>query len=372
MVKLLLGFKFVTIKGGNLLGKVILVVDDEKMITTTLSTLIRAVLKYNVTTFNDPVKALESEELTNRGVDLIISDFMMPGMNGLEFLRNVKEKNPECVTILLTGYADKENAIKSINEVGLYYYLEKPWDNNILIKIIQNGLEKKELTDSLKKRYEELQQSNKEIEILYQYLQKDYQQEVDSVKNLIISLAHVIEAKDSYTEGHTRRVGLISRKLGEKLGMTLEQIQHLEIAGIIHDIGKVGVSEAILNKPGKLTYEEFEEMKKHTVIGESICRPLNCLQSCLDAVKHHHEKLDGSGYPDGLRGDELSLESRIIAVVDIFDALYSKRPYRDKMPIAKVVEIIKEDVEKGQLDGAVVKALFEVLDNNELDDVIEK
>ena len=127
------------------MGKRILVVDDERMITTTLSTLIKMVLKHNVTVYNDPILALESEELGQQKVDLIISDFMMPGMNGLEFLKNVKEKSPSTITILLTGYADKENAIKSINEVGLYYYLEKPWDNNSLIKIIQNGLDKKGL-----------------------------------------------------------------------------------------------------------------------------------------------------------------------------------------------------------------------------------
>ncbi|MCX8130409.1 MAG: response regulator [Clostridia bacterium] len=353
------------------MSKTILVVDDEKMITTTLATLIKMVLKYSVKTFNDPVQALQSEELSEQNVDLIISDFMMPGMNGLEFLKNVKAKSPQTVTILLTGYADKENAIKSINEVGLYYYLEKPWDNNNLIKIVQNGLEKKELTDNLRQKYDELKDSNREIERLYELLQKDYQQEVDSVRNLIITLANVIEAKDKYTDGHTRRVGSISRLIGEKLGMTTEKLQYLEVAGIIHDIGKVGVSENILNKPGKLTDEEFEIMKRHTVIGENICKPLNSLQVCLDAVRHHHEKLNGSGYPDGLKGDELSLEARIIAAADIFDALYSDRPYRNKMQMDMVRKILCEDVEKGCLDKNVVNALFELIDTGALKEIIE-
>lgn len=137
--------------GGMNLNSTIMIVDDEKMVTSTLSALIKMVLKQSVLAYNNPVEALEQIH-PNQQVDLIISDFMMPHMNGLEFLKEVKKKSPETVAILLTGYADKENAIRSINEVGLYYYLEKPWDNTSLIKIVQNGLEKKKLTDSLKEK----------------------------------------------------------------------------------------------------------------------------------------------------------------------------------------------------------------------------
>jgi putative two-component system response regulator len=354
------------------LSKTILIVDDEKMITTTLSALIKMVLKYSVKAFNDPIEALKSEELVDKSVDMIISDFMMPGMDGLEFLKNAKEKSPDAVTILLTGYADKENAIKSINDVGLYYYMEKPWDNNALIKIIQNGLEKKELSDNLKQKYVEIQESHEEVERLYDLLKKDYQQEVDNIKSLIISLANVIEAKDRYTDGHTRRVGMISKMLGQELGIPNQSLQCLEIAGIIHDIGKVGVPESILNKPGALTAEEFDVMKKHTTVGENICKPLNSLQNCLDIIRHHHEKLNGSGYPDGLMGDEISIEARITAVADIFDALYSKRPYRDKLPMVKVRQILTEEAQRGCLDQTIVDALFQLIDTKQLDDIINK
>ena len=206
---------------------------------------------------------------------------MMPKMNGLEFLKTVRDKCPDTITILLTGYADKENAIKSINEIGLYYYLEKPWDNNALIKVVKNGLEKKELEDDLKKKFKELETSNGEISRLYELLQHDYNSHTENTKNLIITLANVIEAKDKYTEGHTRRVGIISRIIGERLGLDEEKINSLETAGIIHDIGKVGVPESILNKPGKLTSEEFEIIKKHSEIGETIIKPLSTLSDCL-------------------------------------------------------------------------------------------
>ncbi len=348
------------------MSKTIFVVDDEKMITVTLSALIKVMLKYNVQVFNDPVDALQSEALINNNVDLIISDFMMPGMNGLEFLKKATQISPDTITILLTGYADKENAIKSINEVGLYYYLEKPWDNDRLIKIVSNGLEKKELSDSLQRNYMELKESKEETERLYGLLKSDYEQEVDNVRNLVITLANVIEAKDKYTDGHTRRVAGISRFLGEKMGLDESRLRHLEIAGLIHDIGKVGVSEEILNKPGRLTSEEFEAIKKHTLIGENICRPLNSLKMCLDPIRHHHEKLDGSGYPDGISGDELSVESRIIAVADIYDALTSDRPYRTRMPLDEVKALMLEDAGKGKLDITIVDKLFSAVDSGEI------
>lgn len=352
------------------MNKTILVLDDERMITATLSALIKMSLKLNVLAYNDPLHALECNELAKRRIDLIISDFIMPGMNGLDFLKKVREKSPDTVTILLTGYADKENAIRSINEVGLYYYLEKPWNNSDLIKVVQNGLEKKELSDTLSKTCEELQESNREIRRLYELLKLDYQQEIDNVKELIISLANVIEAKDQYTDGHTRRVGSISKLLGEKLGLSRERLQHLEIAGIIHDIGKVAIPEAILNKPDKLTAEEFAIIKKHPVTGETICRPLNSLQPCLDPIRHHHEKLDGSGYPDGLKADNLSLEARIIAVADIFDALYSDRPYRDKLPLPQVKETMQRESAIGALDTGVVQTLLALVDQGALNHIL--
>ena len=348
-----------------------MVVDDEQMITTTLAAMFKVMLKENVITYNDVEQALACKELKDNMVDLIISDFMMPKMNGLEFLRSVREKSPNTVTILLTGYADKENAIRSINEIGLYYYLEKPWNNNDLIKVIKNGLEKKDLEDSLKDKYKELEVSNKEISRLYELLKHDYNKETESTKNMVITLANVIEAKDKYTDGHTRRVGIISKLLGEKLGMEEEKLNFLEISGIIHDIGKVGVPESILNKPGKLTDEEFDIIKKHSAIGETIIKPLGSLKECLVPVRSHHEKLNGSGYPDGLRAENITMETRILGVADIFDALYSDRPYRDRLPMSKVKEILASDVDRGCLDDSVVKALFKMIDQGEIDKIFE-
>ena len=349
----------------------IMIVDDEPMITSTLSALVRLTMKQAVAVYNDPREALKAQALHNGSIDLILSDFLMPGMNGVEFLKRAREISPHAIAVMLTGYADKENAIRSINEVGLYYYIEKPWDNTSLIQILQNGLEKKELTENLKKQVIALQDSKNAIERLYSMVQQEYTDELSQSREMIISLANVIEAKDHYTDGHTRRVGALCRLVGSELGLSADRIANLSVAAGVHDIGKVGIPENILNKPGKLTEEEYEFMKQHPVLGETILMPLGSMRACLDPVRHHHEKLNGTGYPDGLSNDEISLEARILAVVDIFDALNSTRPYRVKMPLIKTRTILNEECEKGELDKQVLDALFTVLDSGLADGINE-
>lgn len=345
--------------------KRILIVDDEEMITDTISTYLELTTDYKIYAANDPANGLKI--VKEQKIDLILSDFLMPGMNGLEFLRQAKEIQNDATLILLTGYADKENAIKAINQVGLYYYIEKPWNNEELAKIIRNGIEKKELLDNLREKIELLQESREEINRLYGLLKDEYEQEKENIEDVIISLAKAIEAKDKYTEGHTERVKEIAVKVGQKYDLTPERLKILETAAMIHDIGKIGVPEIILNKPGKLTDEEFRIIKNHPVIGEEICRPLNTLVNTRKIVRAHHEKLDGSGYPDGLRGEDICLEARILAVVDIFDALYSDRPYRAKMPLQQCFKILREEAAVGKLDSKIVELLINMIEKGEIE-----
>lgn len=345
----------------------IMIVDDELMITKTLSLLFKMKTKQNIVTFNAPREALNSELLKLKKVDVIVSDFIMPEMNGIEFLMEVKKVSPETETILLTGYADKENAIRSINQVGVYYYLEKPWNNEELIKIISNALEKKTLADKLKEKMEQLEQSNSENRRLYELISKEYDKEIEGSKSLMISLANVIEAKDAYTDGHTRRVSAISSALGEELKLTQEELDALEIVGIIHDVGKVAIPEQILNKPDKLSDEEFEIIKAHPEMGEKICKPLGAFNKYLAAIRHHHEKLNGKGYPDGLKGEEIDVVTRIITIADIFDALYSDRPYRLRMPMDKVKSIMFQEAEEGCIDKEIVSLLFKLIEQGKLE-----
>ena len=344
----------------------ILIIDDETMITSTLSTLIQMMLDYDVLTFNDPKALLESGTLETETIDLVISDFIMPYMNGLELLSLIKEKQPGIVPILLTGYSDKESAIKSINELGLYYYLEKPWDNHELIKVVQNGIEKAKLETELKNKVIVIEKKNSEISRLYDLLRRDFDKEMDHVLEFVISLSNLVEAKDAYTDNHTRRVADLALALGKKVDLTSEQLRNVEVGSMIHDIGKVATPESILNKPGALTAEEFEVMKSHPEAGAKIIRPITALGKASELVMSHHEKLDGSGYPLGLKAEAISLETRIVNIADIFDALYTDRPYRRGMTLEKSLSILKEDADRGKLDPVLVDHLFEMAENGEL------
>lgn len=344
----------------------ILLIDDETMITTTLSTLIEMMLNYEVITFNNPKTLIESGILENEKIDLVISDFIMPYMNGLDLLSLIKEKQPHIIPILLTGYSDKDSAIKSINELGLYYYLEKPWDNSELIKVIQNGLDKAKLEDQLSQKLVVIEKKNQEISRLYDLLRRDFDKEMGNVLEFIVSLTNLVEAKDAYTDNHTRRVSDLAIALGKRKSLTQEQLRNIEIGAMIHDIGKVSTPESILNKPGPLTTAEFEIMKNHPEAGARIIRPIGALQKPSEMVLSHHEKLDGSGYPHGLKADEISIETRIITISDIFDALYTDRPYRKGMPLDKTLSILKEDADKGKLDQELVGFIFEMAESGEL------
>lgn len=342
-----------------------MVVDDEIMITKTVAMLLKLRTKNEVITYNNPMDAL-SYLSENNDVDVIITDFLMPEMNGIEFLIEMKKKNPKTECILLTGYADKENAIKSINEAGVYYYLEKPWNNEELVKIVVNALEKRNLSLALDKKIVDLENKNSEINRLYEFISYEYSEEVEGMKSLMLSLANVIEARDKYTDGHTRRVSIVAKSLGKELGLLQKDIETLELVGVIHDIGKIYISDNILNKPGKLTDEEFVFIKEHPVVGEKICRSLKNLEPSLKPILHHHEKLDGSGYPKGLKGEEIDTITRIITVSDIFDALYSDRPYRGKLEYDKIKSIMMEDAQNGLIDIKIVSTLFNMIESSKI------
>jgi putative two-component system response regulator len=176
-----------------------------------------------------------------------------------------------------------------------------------------------------------------------------------SIRNVIFSLANTVEAKDGYTQGHIERVSNLAVCIGKRIGLTEPEIEALKLGGALHDIGKIAVPDQILNKPGPLSPEEWEIMRKHTDIGFKICLPLkDNLGIALSVVRHHHEKLDGSGYPDALKGDQIPMVARIMAVVDIYDALITDRPYRKGMSQADAIRILEEDGQKGKLDSGVI------------------
>lgn len=190
--------------------------------------------------------------------------------------------------------------------------------------------------------------------------------ETENFEDVVISLARTIDAKDKYTEGHIERVSQYAAFLGERIGLDEDKLETIRIGALIHDIGKICVDLTILHKPGKLNRNEFEQIKQHPILGEQICSPLKALHDAGIIVRCHHEKLDGSGYPDGLSGDQISLETRIVTIADIFDALTTERSYRKALTVEETLEVMQEEAFQGKLDQALVHEFFNMLAEMEI------
>lgn len=194
-----------------------------------------------------------------------------------------------------------------------------------------------------------------------------------SIENVLFSLARAVEAKDVYTQGHTERVAGLSMAIGRKLNLDEREMTALSYGGVMHDIGKIGIPNEILNKPGKLDDNEWALMKKHPTIGSDIGKPLKKnLGAALDVIQHHHEKMDGSGYPAGLKGEDIPLVARIVGVADIYDALTTDRPYRKAIRVEDAMEIMSKEVAAGKLDGNIVEKLVECIRSEEKSNIQQK
>ncbi|HEX3012458.1 MAG TPA: HD domain-containing phosphohydrolase [Syntrophomonadaceae bacterium] len=197
-------------------------------------------------------------------------------------------------------------------------------------------------------------------------VREQFESETENMEDVVISLARTIDAKDKYTEGHIERVSQYSAFLGERMGLDESQLDTIRIGALIHDIGKICIDMTVLNKPGKLSSSEFEQIKQHPIVGEQICSPLKALRDAGVIVRCHHEKLDGSGYPDGLCGDSISMETRIVTIADIFDALTTQRSYRSALTAGEALGIIKYEADQGKLDTQLVDEFIAMLSEMEI------
>jgi len=305
----------------------VLVVDDDPANVDLLSTLLES-SKYNVFQATGGEEALQI--VVREDIDLILLDIMMPGMNGYEVCSILKQTEATRLipVVLLTALDSVEARVKGI-EAGADDFITKPPAREELLARVQSLVRIKKVNNNL-----------------------------TSIENVLTSLANIIEAKDSYTEGHIQRVATMALEIGKRFGMQKDELESLKLGGILHDIGKIGVPGQILNKPAQLTSKEWDVMKKHVHTGYKICLPLQkSLGPALEIIRHHHERLDGSGYPDGLNGEQLSLPVRIMAVVDMFDALTTKRSYRKAISQAESLAIVEQDAREGRLDMEVVNQL---------------
>lgn len=314
---------------------VVLVVDDEKRNREMLGELLRKE-GYLVVQAADGKAALEAAE--RLPPDVILLDAMMPELDGFEASRRFKAR-PETrlvPIIMITALTDLSDKIHSI-EAGADHFISKPFSRPEVLARVRSAVKLKRLTD-----------------------------ELESAENIIFALARAIEAKDSHTDEHAMRVSEFVAELGRRLDFPESQLDALEKASVLHDVGKIAIPDAILNKPGPLDDDEWEVMKTHTVKGVEICRPLRSLRETLPIIRWHHERLDGSGYPDGLEGEQIPMAARVMAVVDVYDALQSRRPYKDPFPPEKCVQILRDGVEEKWWDADVVDAMVAILEEKEV------
>jgi response regulator RpfG family c-di-GMP phosphodiesterase len=277
--------------------------------------------------------ALDALALLDREgeVPLCISDIYMPEMDGVTFLREALKRYPDMAVIMLTGVAEVNTAVECL-KLGALDYISKP----VMIEEVRARLDK-----ALEKRDLILQNRFYQLNLETRVRDLDRTNKL-SVINGVQMLVHALEAKDAYTSGHSSRVSRYAMKAAVLLGFTGDALEHIRLGGELHDIGKIGTREDILNKPGPLTPEEFQHIKAHAPLGERILTPfLGGSPIVLRIVRSHHERLDGSGFPDALRGDEIPLEARIVAVVDAFDAMTTNRAYRRLRTPAEAIQELR-------------------------------
>ena len=294
----------------------VLIVDDIEGNARLLESLL-APDSYDVRAACDGAEALRL--IRTEPPDLVLMDVMMPHVDGFEACRAIKgDPDTRLIpVVLITSLSDSASRLRGI-DVGADDFVSKPFNPHELRARVRSLLRIKYYTDDL-----------------------------DSAESVIVSLALTIEARDRTTDGHCQRLAQYASAMGRTLGLDEDDVSALRRGGFLHDVGKIGIPDAVLLKPGPLTSEEYQLMKPHTVIGERLCGDLRSLRKVRPIVRHHHERRDGSGYPDGLRGEAIPLLAQIIGVVDVFDAMTSDRPYHAAMPFAQAAEELRRQVARG-------------------------
>jgi putative two-component system response regulator len=297
---------------------------------------------YSVHTAGDGLAALDL--VLREMPDLVVTDVMMPGIDGFELCRRVKSNPATRLTpvIIVTSLGERDDRIAGIN-AGANDFLTKPFDPHELRARVRSLVSLKRFTDDL-----------------------------DSADSVILSLGMIVEARDGTTGNHCQRMAAYAAAFGAHLNLPPEDIAALHRGGYLHDVGKVGVPDSILLKPGKLTPAEFETMKRHTVIGDALCGDLRLLRPVRPIARHHHERNDGSGYPDGLRGDDIPLLAQIMGIVDVYDALTSDRPYRKALTEKAALEELRQEAARGWRRTDLVDEFIAICADGRLKRLVEQ
>jgi len=313
-----------------------LVVDDDLAVASLLARIV-AKEGYDVEIVCDADAAFAA--VSRNAPDVVLLDVVLPGVSGFEICRRLKQEPRTRLTpvVLVTGFADRDRRIEG-RAAGADDFLTKPVDADELLARVRSLVRIKRYTDDL-----------------------------DSAASILMSLAVLIEARDGNTEGHCHRMANYATALGRRIGLDDEDVSALHRGGFLHDIGMLVIPDSILRKSGSLAPDEYELMKSHTVVGDSLCRSLRSLQAVRPIIRWHHERLDGSGYPDGLRGDAIPVVAQIIGIVDVYDAVTTQRPYQRAHSIEQAIEILEEHVRRNWRRRDLVQQFVSIVRSGTLD-----
>jgi len=346
--------------------KEILVVDDEPLIREII---IRKLSEfgYIATPVENAFEALN--KMREKSYPLVLSDIMMPGMDGIELLKRLRSLYPDTAVVMITAVSNVNIAIEALRE-GAYDYLIKPFNFEEVVLSVKNAFEKRDLIleNRLYQKHLEALVENQTSEIR-QLLSKEQERSSELNKALeeiqithdatIDALSAALDYRDNETEGHSQRVVRYSLEIGKVLGLERRNLEVLARGTLLHDIGKIGVPDSILWKPGKLTDEEWVEMRKHVEYGFKMLKSIHFLKDAALIVQHHHERYDGSGYPDRMSGDNIIIGARIFAIADTYDAMTTDRPYRKALTDRDAREEIKR-CNGTQFDPKITEAFFQI------------
>jgi putative nucleotidyltransferase with HDIG domain len=351
----------------------VLFIDDEANILKALQRLLR----------NEPCRVLTAARgsealaiLERERPQVVVSDQRMPEISGVDLLQSVRQRHPDVIRILLTGYTEMNVAVEAINRGEIFRLVTKPWNDEELKATLRQAFDTHDLKSEIRRLNQvtreqnlKLQELNRDLEVTVQERTKqlfDKHQELRiAYIQTIKALAEAVDAKDPYTRGHSERVGVYASKMGRELGLPRDQIERVYIAGLLHDLGKIGIRDVVIRKPDRLSEDEYAEIREHPVIGARILQPVAFLSDVVPCVRHHHEWYDGGtrGYPDRLSGDRIPLPSRIILVADTVEAMTSDRPYRQALPLDSVLAEIRR-FSGSQYDPQCANAMLRLLERH--------
>ena len=324
----------------------IIAVDDEEGIIDSLSIFLKR-SGYEFTGVTDPIEAIE--RVKNEHFDLMILDFIMTPIHGDHVVEEIRKFNKELYILLLTGHKDLAPPLDTIRRLDIQGYCEKSDKFDQLLLLIESGI--KSIA-----QMKEIKKINEELKNTYEMLEKAYLESVQTLR-------YTVEAKDTYTRGHSDRVAEFSVLIGKAVNLSDDDLKSLQIGGLFHDIGKIGVPDSILLKESKLTDDEYSEIKNHPSIGAHILSTATIFNNIIPIVKHHHEKYDGTGYPERLSGNQIPYLARIAAIADSFDAMTSKRTYRNSLPIETVISEF-ERCKGTQFDPELTDVFLDIIRNH--------